>query len=396
MTSGFAEFAEAASRSAGAGAATAAPVYGRVAVLGGGTDARLLAALCLAESAEVTLFSAYGAELESLRAASGIALRDAGPVGTYQMDRQDAPSVKLTAELDAAVRDAEVIFLTGPVHKQRTYAMVLADHLSDGQVLVLCPGRSLGALETAWLLRIGGGAADVTIVESQGAPYWIDAQGAVLHLSPAAPMAASTLPRGREAVLEGLKRFLPNLDARESVLASGFADGSALVEFPALLMGGPAVGSGAIDVPMGAAPLAVNQSFASLIGPEQKSLIAALTKERHAVAHAFGIRDLPTAEAWTATHAGALKGEGRRAIPDSAEAKALLRDGVIGSFSPLISAAEMAGVDVPLSRSMVTLAGAVLGADIASAGRRLDTIGIRTDDIAEARSAMDAIARGSF
>ena len=44
----------------------------------------------------------------------------------------------------AAVLGAEVIFLTGPIHKQRTYAMVLADHLSDGQVLVLAPGRSLG------------------------------------------------------------------------------------------------------------------------------------------------------------------------------------------------------------------------------------------------------------
>ena len=396
MASGFADFAEAASRPAGAGEAVRAPVYTRVALLGGGTDARLLAALCLAESAEVTLFSAYGAELEAMRAASGIAIRDAGPVGTYQVDRADAPSVKLTAELDAAVRDAEVIFLTGPVHKQRTYAMVLADHLKDGQVLVLCPGRSLGALETAWLLRIGGATADVTIVESQGAPYWVNAQGAVLHLSPAAPMAASTLPRGRGDVLDGLKRFLPNLDARESVLASGFADGSALVEFPALLMGGPAVASGAIAVPMGASPLPENETFASLIGPEQKTLIVALAKERHAVARAFGERDLPSADEWIAAHAGALKGEGRRAIPDAAESKALLRDGVIGSFSPLISAAEMAGVDVPLSRSMVTLASTVLGADIASAGRRLDTIGIRTDDIAEARSAMDAIARGSF
>ena len=395
MTSGFADFAEAASRPSGASNAPGVPEFNRVALLGGGVDSRLLAALCLSAGAEVTLFSAYGSELEALRSASGIALRGAGPIGTYQVDRKDAPSVQLTAELDAAVADAEVIFLTGPIHKQRTYAMVLADHLKDGQVLALCPGRSLGALETAWLLRIGGATADVTIVETQGAPYWIDAEGAVLNLSPCRPVAAATLPRGRSNIIEGLKRFLPNLSAYESVLASGFADGSALVEFPALLLGGPAVASGAIAVPLGGKPLPENANFASLIGPEQQSLIAALAGERHAVAAAFGERDLPSAEDWTQTYAGDLKGEIRRAIPNPDEAKALLRDGVIGSLAPLISAAEMAGVDVPVTRSMVTLASTVLGADIASAGRRLDTIGIRESDIGAARSKMDAIARGA-
>jgi opine dehydrogenase len=394
MSSGFADFAEAASRPAGQGAAVSVPSYDRVAVLGGGVDARLFAALCLAEGAEVTLFSAYGAELEAMRSASGIALRDEGPVGTYQVDRSDAPSVRLTAELDAAVKGAEVIFLTGPVHKQRTYAMVLADHLSDGQVLVLAPGRSLGALETAWLLRIGGAVADITIVETQGAPYWVEVEGAVLHLSPCGPVAAATLPRGREQVLQGLARFLPNLDTRDSVLASGFADGSALVEVPALLMGGPALGSGAIPVPMGGQPLAENRTFASLIGPEQRSIIDRLAGERRRVAAAFGVRDLPETEAWIATHAGALKGEGRRAIPGDGDAKALLRDGVIGSLVPLVSAAQMAGVEAPVTQSMITLAGAVLGADVASAGRRLDTIGIRASDLDTARAAMDAIATG--
>ena len=396
MTSGFADFAEAAARPAGAGSQVSAPRYERVAVLGGGTDARLLAALCLAEEAEVTLFSAYGAELEALRGGSGIPLRDAGPVGTYNVDRADAPSVRLTAELDGAVRGAEVIFLTGPVHKQRTYAMVLADHLSDGQVLVLSHGRSLGALETAWLLRIGGATADITIVEAQGLPYWIEAEGALLHLSAAAPVAAATLPRGREPVLEGLHRFLPNLSPRDSVLVSGFADGSALVEFPALLMGGPAIGSGAIEIPLGGTPLSENDTFARLIGPEQRRLIASLAKERQAVARVFGVRDLPDAEHWIDTHAGSLKGEGRRPVPGDAEAKSLLRDGVIGSLMPLVSAADLAGVQVPLTRSMVTLASSILGADVASAGRRLDTIGIRESDIAEARAAMDAIARGSL
>ncbi len=392
MSNAFADFADAVSRSSVSAPPATVPDYTRIAVLGGGADARLIAALSLAGACEVTLFSAYGAELETMRAASGIALRGAGPVGSYQVDRDAAPSVRLTAELDSAVRGAEVIFLTGPVHKQRTYAMVLADHLSDGQVLVLPQGRSLGALETAWFLRIGGATADVTIVECQGLPYWIDAQGAVLNLSAAAPVAAATLPSGRAPVLAGLAKLLPNLRPCDSVLASGFADGSALVEFPALLMSGPALGEGAVAVPMGGQPLPENQNFAALIGPEQRSIIDRLAEERRAVGRCFGLRELSGTEDWIATHAGTLKGDGPRPVPDAAAARALLRDGVIGSLVPLCSAAQLAGVDVPVTQSMITLASAVLGADVAAAGRKLQTIGIEAGDIAEARLAMDRIA----
>ena len=79
MTNAFAEFADAASRASVSKQPSGVPSYDRVSVLGGGEDARLIAALCLAEGAEVSLFSAYGAELEALRSSSGVSLRGAGP-----------------------------------------------------------------------------------------------------------------------------------------------------------------------------------------------------------------------------------------------------------------------------------------------------------------------------
>ena len=273
--------------------------------------------------------------------------------------------------------------------------MVLASHLSDGQILVMAPGRSLGALETAWFLRIGGCTADVTIVETQGLPYWFDASGAQLNLSPAAPVAAATLPSGRVQVLQQLSRFLPNIKPSESVLWSGFADGSALVEVPALLINGPAVGYAGAAIPMGGQPLPENHTFASLLGDVQRAVITQLADERHAVAARFGIRGLPSAKDWINTHAGALRGEGSRSVPDSEVAKDILRDGVIGSLVPLLSAAELTGIDVPMTQSMVTLVTSVLGVDVAAAGRRLDTIGIKADDIDTARKTMDKIAAGA-
>ena len=374
---------------------SAPPIYDRVTVLGGGSDALMLSALCVAEGANVTLFSAYGAELDSLRAGHGIALRGDGPVGNYQVDRDDAPSVATTAELDRAVADAQVIFLTGPVHKQRTYAMVLADHIRDGQVLVLAPGRSFGAAEAAWLLRVGGTEADYTLVEVQGLPYWHSVTGNQLHLSAASGVAAATLPAGRDKAVEGLKRFLPNLLPAINTVRSSFGDGSGLVEVPALLIGGPAVEDGQPSIPDGAVPLAENNTFRALIGPQHEAIMGRMATERAQVAQRFGVRDLPELSEWQDRHAGALKGAGGRPVPDFSEAQKIVRCATIGSLVPLVSAARMAGVTVPATEAMVTLAGTVLGAEMSTAGRRLEAIGIDSDHIEDARRLLDAIATGA-
>lgn len=395
MIDEFAAFTEAVDRRQSQTQAATSPSFQSVAVLGGGDDARLIAALCLAEHAEVALFSAYGSELQALRSGGGISLRDAGPVGSYQVDREGVPSISTTAELDNAVAGADVVFLTGPVHKQRTYAMVLASHLKDGQVLVLAPGRSLGALEAAWFLRIGGCKADITIAEVQGMPYFCTANNTQLSLSAVAQIPAATLPSGRTGVLQQLQKFFPNIVPVDSVLQSGFADGSALVEIPALLINGPALGDGSVKIPMGGQPLAENKTFASLIGIEQRAVISALAAERMSVARHFGVRAIPDVDQWIAMVAGAAKGEGSRPVPSKAHSEELLRDGVIGSLVPLLSAAAITGTATPMTQAMVTLVSSVLGVDVAAAGRRLDTIGITADDIDSARKAMDKIAAGN-
>ncbi len=391
----FEEFAEAIAAQGPSVSQAPAPDLDHVAILGGGRDARLLAAICLAEDAEVTLFSAYGAELATLRDGSGITIRGDGPVGTYQVDQDGMPSVRTTAELDRAVAGAQLIFLTGPVHKQRTYAMVLADHLRDGQVLALAPGRSFGAAEAAWLLRVGGCRADCTIVEVQALPYWIAESGNALHTSRVGKVPAATLPAGRINVLEGVRSYLGNIEPLQSTVHSGFADGSGLIEVPALMLGGPAVGDGTPVVPSGGVPLEQNRTFRTLIGDRHIPAMAAMADERSRVASKFGIRDLPAIEKWLDIYAGATKGEGARPVPSSDEARAIVRCATLGSLAPLSSAARVCGIKAPVTDAMIALASSVLGADIATAGRRFDTIGIDADGIENVRQILDDIARGS-
>lgn len=385
MSTGFSDFADAMSQ-APRQAPAPARRFDDVAILGGGADARLLAALALSEWANVRLFSAYGAELEAMK--TGIALRGAGPVGSYQVNSDAAPSVQTTAELDQAVRGAELIILTGPIHKQRTYAMVLADHLSDGQVLALSAGRSFAALETRWLLSIGGCSSDVTIVEAGPLPFWFTVTGSTLNLSNAAKTPVAALPAANRELLDGLTRFGAG-PAALNVMKTSFADGSGLVEAPALLLGGAAAPQGGPKVKLGGVPLAENNTFRNQIGEQHTTVIRRMADERREVARRFGVRDLPDVDGWLDIHAGAASGDGARPVPGYAEALAILRDAAIGSLSPLISAARLVGVATPATDAMLALASTVLNADLATAGRSLPAMGVNGGDADTARRALE-------
>ena len=157
-------------------------------------------------------------------------------------------------------------------------------------------------------------------------------------------------------------------------------------------LGGVALGQGGPAIPDGGVPLPENQTFRALIGPGQMAVIARLAGERRKVAARFGVRDLPEDEAWLEIHAGALRGSGARPVPGPAAAARMLRCATVASLAPLASAARIAGIDVPGTEAMITLASTVLGAEIGPAGRRLDAIGINAGNLDEARRILDSIA----
>ena len=394
-SSGFEDFAQALTRSAGRGQSPRQYAAAkRIAVLGAAPDGQMYAALALAGGAEVRLFSAYGAELAALRQAGAITLRGEGPVGSFHVDQPRGPSIHTTAALDEALEGAELIVLSGPLHKQRTYAQVLADQLRPGQIVFLPQARSLGAVEVAWLLQCGGAPTDLALVEAGGAPYWIAREGSALLLTACPPVPLASLAPGRDDALAAVADLLPNGQGVPSCVHSGFDDASATVELPALMIGGPAARDGAPQVQDGGVPLSENANFRALIGPAHEALIARLWAERAQVAADFGVRDLPDTDTAIARVAGNARGPGARPVPDEATAHELIRAGIVGSLIPLVSAAARAGRTVPATLAMIELAQTLLRRDLAGAGRRLETIGVNATEVSEARRQFAAILNG--
>ena len=389
----FEMFAEAVAERGSTAPAAATHAYDNITVLGGGADARLLAALCLAAGKQVQLFSAYGAELDALRSSGGITLRGHGPIGTFSIDQSSGPSIQTTAQLDHAVADADLIILTGPVHKQRTYAMVLADHLADGQTLLIAPARTFGALETAWHLQLGGCVANVSVIEMLAMPHAVTQQERVLNLSSAQTVSAA-IACGIPAQVQALGQLFGDVNLAPNSLFASFADASGLIEVPALLLGGPACLNGQPAIADGGVALAENNTYRNLLGDQHLNVIEALAAERRDVAARFGVRDLPSTDRWLDEFAGMPDGPGSRVVPDSTHATAMIRCAVIGSLAPLLSAARVADVAVPQTRAMVTLASAALGSDLLTAGRKLETLGIDTDSLETARRSLETRMQG--
>ena len=74
-------------------------------------------------------------------------------------------SVELvTNDLGELVDGADLILCTSPAHTHRAVALDLARHLRPGQMVMLNPGRTCGALEVKEVIAASGGTSDAIVI----------------------------------------------------------------------------------------------------------------------------------------------------------------------------------------------------------------------------------------
>jgi opine dehydrogenase len=131
---------------------------------------------------------------------------------------------QVTSDIEIAVKNSHLIMLVVPAFAHAELARKMSPFLEDGQIIVLNPGRTFGALEFRKVLIESDCVANVVIAEAQTFLYASRSDGpaqAFIHrIKDAVPLAA--LPASdTQQVLDVLKPYFPQFIDGKTVLHTG-------------------------------------------------------------------------------------------------------------------------------------------------------------------------------
>jgi opine dehydrogenase len=247
-------------------------------VIGSGHGGKAMAAHLALMGFKVTLFNRTAEHVSFLKKRGGIDLEsyEGGPHGFGKI-------VRVTSDYSEAVKGAQVIMVVVPSSAHVDVAKGVAPFLKKGQIVILHPGRTCGAIEFAKVLRDQGCRADVTIAEAETFIYASRSDGPakarIFRMKEAVPLAA--LPATRTAsVLDAIQPAYPQFIDGINVLNTSLNNMGAIFH-PALTI----LNSGWIEATHGDFEFYIDG-----VTPSVARLLEALDRERVTVASSMGIR----------------------------------------------------------------------------------------------------------
>ena len=366
-------------------------------VLGAGHGGMAMAAHLAITGCKVNLFNRTDERLQPVRMRGGIEV--AGEVDGF------AALNLVSSDPAEALDNADVLMVVVPATGHRTMAEIIAPHIKDGQILVLNPGRTGGALEVAQVFRERNPSVRPYIAEAQTLLYASrvtnPGQVHIFKIKNSVPLAA--LPAYQTVdILPVIRKALPQFVPGDNVLKTSL-DNIGAVFHPAITI----LNAGRIEDTHGDF-----EYYVEGVTPAVASVLEAIDRERVAVASALGIR-ANTAREWlylAYDAAGKTLIDAMRANPGYRGIKApgtiyhrYITEDVPSSLVPLASIGEMLGVETPMIRSMINMASAIHGVDYWTEGRTVERLGIRGLSVKDIRflvvgaesSTASAVAPGS-
>lgn len=352
----------------------------RYAVIGAGNGGKAMAAHLAIKGFEVTLYNRTSSRIAAIKELGGIQLEspEGGPHGFGKLKC-------VTSDISAASAETDVIMIVVPSSAHAQIAAQIAPFLFDGQIIILHPGRTGGAIEFRKILSDMDCKADVTVAEAETFIYASRSEGPALarifRIKNAVPLAA--LPASRtQLVLDTIKDAYNVYVDGINVLNTGLNNMGAIFH-PALTL----LNAGRIESTAGDF-----QFYIDGVTPTTARVLEVLDRERVTVAAAVGIR-ARTALEWLRM-AYNVQGEnlyeaiqnqtgyyGIKA-PNTLNHRYIFED-IPMSLVPIASLAKRYGVSVRGIESIIRLACITHGTDYWRRGRTLDRLGIQRLSVGE-------------
>lgn len=341
----------------------------RVAVIGAGNGGQAIAGYMAMMGHDVSLFDISRDKVEELRSLGGISLT--GRIEGFGALRM------VTAEIRDAVREAEVIMVTTIANAHVSVAKSIAPYVEDGQVIILNPGRTCGAIVFRQALNEAGCDKKYHIGEAQTLVYAcrIIKNGTVNIIGIKDEVLLSALPSSDTAlILNKIKGVYPCFRGVPDVLHTSLENIGAIFH-PCVCL-------------FNAATIERNSQFWFYRDMTDRvaKFIEQFDAERLAVGSAYGI-DLISVNEWIKVAykdtAGDSLCERMRNNPAYYDIKSpgsiftrQLTEDIPTGVLPMMELGAAAGVNTPLLSSMVTIVEALLGQDLHSNGRSLKNLGL--------------------
>jgi len=339
-------------------------------VVGAGNGGLCMAAHLGLMGFQSRLYNRTDSKLDGVRWHGGVELE--GAVEGF------GPIALATSDLAEAVGGADVVMIVTPATAHAEIARAMAGVLADGQVVVLNPGRTGGALEFRKALIDSGLRGRPVIAEAQTLIYAARAvsrhRGRIFRIKNGVPLA--TLPSyWTPEVLGVLEPAFPQFSAGSNVLATSMENIGAIFH-PALTI----LNAGRIESTSGDFDYYVDG-----VTPSVSLVLQKMDDERLAVARSLGMRSVSAREWLYLSYDSPGKDlcEAIRRTPGYAGIKApstiahrYISEDVPMSLVPISSIGAMLGVATPTIDLMISLGSVLLGKDLRAGGRTVERLGI--------------------
>lgn len=356
-----------------------------ITVIGAGHGGKAMAAELAARGFPVTLYNRTFANIDVIATRGGIELltEDGREVfGRLQL---------VTSDMEAALAEARLVMVVLPASAHWDTALKAAPYVKDGQVIVLNPGRTGGALEFVEGLRIGGCKTRPIVCEAETFIFASrstgPAEARIFRTKYSLPAAAFPTTRTAEAI-EVIRKAYPQFFAAKNVLYTSLNNMGAIFH-PSLML----LNTGWIEATQGDF-----EFYMDGVTPATARVLETLDRERVTVAAAIGIR-AQTAQEWLyraysaegdnlfeAMHAN--PGYGGIKAPNRMNHRYIFED-VPCSLVPIALIGRQYGVDTPTINAMIHLANIIQNTDYWHKGRTPEKLGIKGLSVSELHRYVD-------
>ena len=202
-----------------------------IAVLGGGNGAHAAAADLSSRGFRVNLFSLFSKELQPVRDQGGILLED-------EKGERLVPIHRVCSSVEEALEGAGVIMVTVPAFAHEPYGLACHPCLKDGQIVVLNPGSTGGALAFRKSLKERGGRVDVPVCETNTLTYICRlAKPGKVKVTVRTKTLFAALPGNRtEPCLQIFGELYPGTTGRKNVLETSLTNFNAVMHAPGMIL----------------------------------------------------------------------------------------------------------------------------------------------------------------